>query len=128
MANRKKERTVAQLLSTRGPGLQYAFQNFRNNGEPRHIYIYCRSSAIAKRFLADAEKEGFLFSDGIAPTNKDTANLYALNDDFTISYTGLVAHIMLGRKDVGNVVWVDYGRYVSGEKTWMVKDIGGEIS
>ena len=33
-----------------------------------------------------------------------------------ICYAGLVAHMMLGRKDVGNVVWVDYRRYVSGEK------------
>ena len=120
MANRKKERTVVQLLSTRGPGLQYAFQNFRNNGKPRHIYIYCRSSAIANRFLADAEAEGFLFCDGAAPTGKEAANLYALNDNFTISYAGLVAHMMLGRKDVGNAVLVDYGRYVSGEKLWQV--------
>ena len=122
MANSKKERTVAQLLSTRGPGLQYAFQLIRYDGKPRHIYIYCRSSAISKRFLADAEAEGFLFCDGAAPTGKEAVNLYALNDDFTMSYTGLVAHMMLGHKDVGNVMWVDYGKYVSGEKSWLVKE------
>ena len=122
MENKKKERTVAQLLSTRSSGLQYAFQHFRNNGKPRHIYIYCRSSAIAKRFLTDAETEGFLFCDGAAPTGKEAVNLYALNDDFTMSYTGLVAHMMLGHKDVGNVMWVDYGKYVSGEKSWLVKE------
>ena len=121
MANRKKERTVAQLLSTRSLGLQYDFQNFRNNGKPRHIYIYCKSSAIAKRFLADAEEEGFVFCDGTVPTSKDAVNLYALNGDFTMSYTGLVAHMMLGSKDVGNVMWVDYGKYMSGEKSWMVQ-------
>ena len=118
MSNRKKERTVAQLLSARERGFRFPLQRFRKHEKlsTKHVYIYCRSTAIAKRFLADAEKEGFLFSDGTAPTNKDTSNLYALNDDFTICYAGLVAHMMLGRKDVGNVVWVDYRRYVSGEK------------
>ena len=118
MANRKKERTVAQLLSAREGSFRFPLQHPRKHQKlsPKHVDIYCRSSAIAKRFLSDAEKEGFLFSDGIAPTNKDTTNLYALNNDFTICYAGLVAHMMLGRKDVGNVVWVDYGRYISGEK------------
>ena len=80
----------------------------------------CKRLAIAKRFLADTEAEGFLFCDGAAPTGKEAVNLYALNDNFTISYARLVAHMMLGRKDVGNAVWVDYGRYVSGEKLWQV--------
>ena len=92
MANRKKERTVAQLLSAREHGLRFPLQHPKECEKlrPKHVYIYCRSSAIARRFLSDAEKEGFLFSDGISPTNKDTTNLYALNNDFTISYTGLV--------------------------------------
>ena len=129
MANRKKERTVAQLLSAREGGFRFPLPLPRESEmlKPKHVYIYCRSSAIAKRFLADAEGEGFVFSDGTVPTGKEAVNLYALNDDFTISYTGLVAHMMLGRKDVGNVVQVDYERYVSGEKTWMVRDIGREI-
>ena len=103
MANRKKERTVAQLLSAREGGFRFPLQHPRKhqNLSPKHVYIYCRSSAIARRFLSDAEKEGFLFSDGISPTNKDTTNLYALNNDFTISYTGLVAHIDAGPQRCG---------------------------
>ena len=124
MANRKKERTVAQLLSARDCGHRFLLQNPKECEKLRlkHVYIYCRSSAIAKRFLTDAETEGFLFCDGAAPTGKEAVNLYALNDDFTMSYTGLVAHMMFGRKDVGNVMWVDYGKYVSGEKSWLVKE------
>ena len=123
MANRKKERTVAQLLSAREHGLRFPLQHPKECEKlrPKHVYIYCRSSAIAKRFLADAEKEGFVFCDGTVPTSKDAVNLYALNGDFTMSYTGLVAHMMLGSKDVGNVMWVDYGKYMSGEKSWMVQ-------
>ena len=92
MENKKKERTVAQLLSAREHGLRFPLQHPKECEKlrPKHVYIYCRSSAIARRFLSDAENEGFLFSDGISPTNKDTTNLYALNNDFTISYTGLV--------------------------------------
>ena len=80
-----------------------------------HLYVYCRSTAIAKQFLADAEREGFVFGDG-----KDTDNLFALNDDFTISYTGIAAHMMFGSQ-MENVYWVDYGKYMSGERDFRVK-------
>ena len=88
--------------------------------QPMHLYVYYRSTAIAKRFLADAEREGFVFGDGKLPTSKDTDNLFALNDDFTISYTGIAAHMMFGSR-MENVYWVDYGKYVSGERDFRVK-------
>ncbi len=120
LITREKDRTVAQLLSTKDNGILSALQNLKHRGKPRHTYIYCRSTAIAKRFLKDAENEGFLFSDGMVPTEKETSNLYALHEDFTICYTGLAAHMMFGRNDVGNVVWIDYGKYVSGNKHWQI--------
>lgn len=100
--------------------MKRAFQRLKYKGQPKHICVYCRSTAIAKRFLKDAEKEGFMFSDGMAPSSKETDNLYAIHDDFTICYTGIAAHMMFGHRDVGNVLWVDYGKYVSGEKNWQV--------
>lgn len=115
MKKRTNERTVAQLLSIPNRSIKSVLRQIQYRDRPRHTYIYCRSTAIAKRFLEDAEKEGFLFVNGAAPTSKETSDIFALNDDFTISYTGIVAHMMFGC-DRGNVQWIDYGKYVSGEK------------
>lgn len=115
MKKRTNERTVAQLLSIRNCSIKSVFRQIQYRDRSRHTYIYCRSTAIAKRFLYDAEKEGFVFVDGAAPTSKETSDIFALNDDFTISYTGIVAHMMFGC-DRGNVQWIDYGQYVNGEK------------
>lgn len=82
---------------------------------PRHTYVYCRSRALAERFLRDAEEEGFLFRDNVKPTKKDPDDIYALNSDFTISYTGYAAHMMFGGGG-DHVVWIDYGKYICGEK------------
>ncbi len=112
---RTKKRTVAQLLSIRSHNIKSVFRKIQYKDRSWHTYIYCRSTAVAKRFLDDAEKEGFVFADGTAPTSKETSDIFALNDDFTISYTGIVAHMMFGC-DRGNVQWIDYGKYVNGEK------------
>lgn len=114
MKKRMNERTVVRLLSVRNYSIKSALQQIQYRDRPRHTYIYCGSTAIAKRFLGDAEKEGFVFGDGAAPTSKETSNIFALNKDFTISYTGIVAHMMFGC-DSGNVQWIDYGKYVNGE-------------
>ena len=117
MKKRTNERTVAQLLSIRNYSIKSVVRQIQYRDRPRHTYIYCRSTAIVKRFLGDGEKEGFLFADGAAPTSKETSDIFALNDDFTISYTGIVAHMMFGC-DRGNVQWIDYGKYVNGEKNF----------
>ena len=116
----ENKRTVAQLLAIRPHGFINVLRQIKSGNQPMHLYVYCRSTAIAKRFLADAEREGFVFGDGKLPTGKDTDNLFALNDDFTISYTGIAAHMVFGSR-MENVYWVDYGKYVSGESDFRVK-------
>lgn len=87
---RTKGRTVAQLLSIRSHSIRRMFQHIQYGDRSRHTYVYCKSAAVAKRFPDDAEKEGFLFADGAAPTSKETNDIFALSDDFTISYMGIV--------------------------------------
>lgn len=57
------------------------------------IYIYLATADIGKRFLQDAENEGFLFCDGVKPTQREADSLFAINDDMTINYVGFVGHI-----------------------------------
>ena len=114
------KRTVAQLLAIRPHGFINVLRQIKSGNQPMHLYVYCRSTAIAKRFLVDAEREGLVFGDGKLPTRKDTDNLFALNDDFTISYTGIAAHMMFGSQ-MENVYWVDYGKYMREERDFRVK-------
>ena len=82
----ENRRTVAQLLAIRPHGLLNTLRHIKSMNQPMHLYVYCRSRAIAKRFLADAEREGFVFGDGKLPTSKDTDSLFALNEELTCRY------------------------------------------
>lgn len=57
------------------------------------IYIYLATEKISKRFLQDAENEGFLFRDGVKPTQRETDCIFAINDDMTINYVGFAGHM-----------------------------------
>lgn len=57
------------------------------------IYVYLATEGISKRFLQDAENEGFTFGDGVKPTERDISDIFAINDDLTISYVGFIGHI-----------------------------------
>ncbi len=57
------------------------------------IYVYLDSTDICKRFLQDAESEGFAFTDGTKPTQKHISDVIALNRDMTINYVGFVGRV-----------------------------------
>ena len=106
------KRTVTELLDVRSRNLT---SRIRYRKLPRHIFVYCRSRNIAARFLADAEAEGFTFGDGGMPTKKEYNDIYSLHADLTISYTGLIGHTAF-RNAAGNIVRIDYGKYIAGAK------------
>ena len=112
----RAERTVAQLLGLELKGIR---NRLRYGSLPRHTFIYCRSRNIANRFLADAESEGFTFGDGVKPTNKEYSDLYSLHEDLTISYTGWAGHVLF-RNAAGNIVRIDYGRYIAGAPDYRI--------
>ena len=110
------KRTVTELLGVRSRSL---VGRIRYTNLPRHTFIYCRSRNIAARFLADAETEGFTFGDGQRPTAKEYSDIYSLHDDLTISYTGWAGH-MAFRNAAGNIVRIDYGKYIAGAPDYQV--------
>ena len=52
------------------------------------VYVYLRNEVIIRKFLKDAENEGFTFGDGKKPTARPGNNLYVVNRDWTISHVG----------------------------------------
>jgi hypothetical protein len=82
------------------------------------VYVYLSDKDIAKRFLRDAESEGFTFSDGANLTSRNCDSIMAVNDNTTINYVGIVGHIAFNcTKKVGDkaLLRVDYGKYILGE-------------
>ena len=75
--------------------------------ETRPVYIHTPSKALAKDFLKQAEKEGFLFSDGKLPTKKPLDDYYALHQDLTINYIGFVGRLRFNSNDDG-ILRVEY--------------------
>ena len=112
----QRNRTVSTLLNMENKGL---LNWFHYPHQPRHTYIYCRGKNIAKRFLADAEAEGFTFGDGVLPTEKEYDDIYVINPDLTISYTGWTGHILF-KQGKGNVVKIDYGKYIAGVTDYLM--------
>ncbi len=75
--------------------------------ETRPVYVHTSSIALAKDFLKQAEKEGFLFSDGKRPTKKPLDDYYALHQDLTINYIGFVGRLRYISNDDG-ILRVEY--------------------
>lgn len=75
------------------------------------IYIYLATAEVGKRFLQDAENEGFTFRDGVKPTQREADCIFAINDDMTINYVGFVGHVAYqAANKIGNqpLIKIDY--------------------
>lgn len=82
------------------------------------VYVYMSSEEICNRFLHDAEKEGFIFCDGVKPTERESTDIYALNQNRTINYVGFIGHIAFqSAKKIGNqkLVKIDYEKYIAAD-------------
>ncbi len=81
------------------------------------VYVYLNNQTVEKKFLMDAEAEGFTFGDGERPTQRSGSGLYVVNRDWTISFVGLAGHMafqsatMVGDQEL---IRVDYEKYVFG--------------
>ena len=60
---------------------------------PGRAYVQLPTDQIETLFLAAAEKEGFTFNDGAAPTSKPCESFMAVNHDKTINYVGVNGRI-----------------------------------
>ena len=86
------------------------------------IYIYCRDEKTAIDFLAAAEKEGYRFG-SIKPTNNNTDDFIALEDNKQLSYVGFVGRIAVQCSGGGNANLhiIDYAKYKDSEEDYYFK-------
>lgn len=76
--------------------------------EHEDFYVKLGSEEVAKKFLEQAESEGFTFGDGVKPTERDWAEYMAVHDDMTINYVGYIGmmKVQSGQADI-----VDFEQY-----------------
>lgn len=81
------------------------------DAENDRIYVYLKTEELCQKFLRQAENEGFTFSDGAKPTERETDSILALNSDKTINYVDFIGHIAYGGAErIGNkkLIRIDY--------------------
>ena len=80
------------------------------------IYIFLRNEAIGKRFLQDAEDEGFTLGED-KPTLHPYAWVMALHDG-TVNYVGTNGRIRFQCGDTRDFHRVDYEKYIAGAEDY----------
>ena len=78
------------------------------------IFVWLRNEEVAKRFLQDAENEGFTIG-GDRPTARPAEQIMALHDG-TISYVGANGRIRFGCGDTKGFHRVDYEKYLTARR------------
>ncbi|MGN1480369.1 hypothetical protein [Porcipelethomonas sp.] len=78
------------------------------------VYVYLANADIAYRFLQDAEEEGFIFSDGTKPTEKEIDDFFAVHPNLTINYIGYIGR-MAYQSHSDNIIRLDYEKFINGE-------------
>lgn len=74
---------------------------------------------IAKRFLQDAENEGFTFGDGVKLAQREADCFFAINDDMTINYVSFLGHMAYQAANrIGSkpLIKIDYREFSSQAK------------
>lgn len=68
------------------------------------VYIHLATPELGRQFLEQAESEGFTFQDGVKPTQREAAEVMAVNQDLTLNYVGTVGRIAYGSgtETIGN--------------------------
>ncbi len=73
------------------------------------VCICCGNDELSDRFLQQAEKEGFVFTDKTLQTENKAANVYYINTDYTIEIpVGPYALIKKLATKAQNMVLINY--------------------
>ena len=75
------------------------------------VYVHLKDEETAKRFLHHAESEGFIFGDGVKPTDRHWSDLYAIHPDGILNYIGTNGRIHYSSGADG-IVKIEYAEFL----------------
>lgn len=78
------------------------------------LYIYCCDQNTEKKFLIDAENEGYRFGD-IKPTDSHQSDIIAIEDNKKVAHVGTIGRMAF---QTGEVIRIDYKKYIDGESDY----------
>ncbi len=95
-------------------------------------WIFCRDEATGKRFLKDAENEGYRFGDGVKPTERHWHYVYVPHQDKTLAHQSVTmwAQAFSAKSLMGEggkripLIKVDYAAYIAGAEDFICKTPG----
>ncbi len=88
---------------------------FERTGE-HWIWIYCPEKAHQRRFLQQAEEEGFLAVSGMRPTELGCNELYGIDDEsMTMGYVSRMCWFLPLEYGKTGLLRIDFQKYISGE-------------
>ena len=62
------------------------------------VFVHLTTAELGTQFMRQAEAEGFTFSDGTKPTEREAGAVMAVNPNGTINYVGSVGRMAYGAK------------------------------
>lgn len=83
----------------------------------KRVYVFLADKETEKRFIIDADAEGYVFEDGTKLLERAPNNLYALNCDKTVNFLNYIGRIAF-QCNSKHIVKVDYKQYIAGNENY----------
>ena len=94
------------------------------SGMEGRAYVYLSNDEIGNKFMQMAEDEGFTFGDGVKPTERQYAEVMAVNHNSTINYVGANGRMAFGSgvRTIGDevLIRIDFGKYLNGDESYLI--------
>ncbi len=87
------------------------------NSNKKRVYVFLADKETGKRFIADANAEGYTFEDGTKLIEREVNDLYALNRNKTVNFLNSIGRIAF-QCNAEHIVRVDYKKYISGNEDY----------
>lgn len=87
-------------------------EKLRNEKNYDKVYVYLSNESICKKFLEQAESEGYMFGT-IKPTENHTSDIIAIEDGKKLAYVSSIGRMAY---QSGKVDRIDYEKYIHGEE------------
>ena len=94
------------------------------SGMDGRAYVYLSTDEIGNKYMQMAEDEGFTFGDGVKPTERQYAEVMAVNHNSTINYVGVNGRMAFGSgvKTIGDevLIRIDFEKYLNGDESYLI--------
>ncbi len=86
----------------------------------RRVYLYICNKGVWENFCKQAEKEGFLWSNGKKVRRVEFDSIVAMNGDMTFNYVGYIGRIRFNNANDDSVCKIDFARYINGADDYLI--------